>query len=75
MVKLHTKFLIGITPQGSISFISKCWGGIVSDVHLTVNSGLLHHLLPDDVVLADRGFIVEESVGLLCADIKHPPFT
>ena len=21
------KFLIGITPQGLVSFISKCWGG------------------------------------------------
>jgi len=44
----------------------------VSDIHLTENSGLLHHLLPGDVVLADRGFIIEESVGLLCAEVKHP---
>ena len=35
------KFLIGITPQGSISFILKDWGGRVSDVHLTKNCGLL----------------------------------
>ena len=69
------KFLIGITPQGSVSFISKGWGGRVSDVHLTENSGLLRHLLPGDIVLADRGFTIEESVGLLCAEVKHPPFT
>ena len=69
------KFLIGITPQGSVSFISKGWGGRVSDVHLTENSGLLCHLLPGDIVLADRGFTIEESVGLLCAEVKHPPFT
>ena len=79
MVKLqktHTaKFLIGITPQGSVSFISNGWGGRVSDVHLTENSGLLRHLLPGDIVLADRGFTIEESVGLLCAEVKHPPFT
>ena len=69
------KFLIGITPQSSVSFISKGWGGRVSDVHLTENSGLLRHLLPGDIVLSDREFTIEESVGLLCAEVKHPPFT
>ena len=47
------KFLIGITPQGSIAYISKGWGGRVSDVHLTENCGLLKNLLPGDVILAD----------------------
>ena len=46
------KFLIGITPQGSIAFISKGWGGRVSDIHLTENCGLLRNFLPGDVVLA-----------------------
>ena len=69
------KYLIGITPQGSVSFISKGWGGRVSDVHLTENSGLLQHLLPGDIVLADRPFTIQDSVGLLCSKVKHPPFT
>ena len=48
------KFLIGIAPQGVVSFTSKGWGGRVSDVHLTENCGLLQNLLPGDLVLADK---------------------
>lgn len=40
------KFLIGITPQGTISFLSKCVRGRMSDKEITEESGLLQHLLP-----------------------------
>ena len=69
------KFLIGFTPQGTISFISKAWGGRVSDKLLTENSGLLDYLLPGDVVLADRGFTCSDYAGVVMAEIKMPPFT
>ena len=69
------KYLIGITPQGAISFLSCGYGGRVSDKHLTENCGLLNKLLPGDIVLADRGFDITESVGLCCAEVKIPAFT
>ncbi|XP_028515656.1 uncharacterized protein LOC114575292 [Exaiptasia diaphana] len=69
------KFLIGITPQGAISFISNAWGGRVSDKYLTENSGFLKKLLPGDIVLADRGFDIADSVGLCRASLKIPAFT
>lgn len=36
------KFLIGVTPQGSISFISRGYGGRVSDKHVMENCGILN---------------------------------
>ena len=69
------KFLIGISPNGSISFISRGWGGRVSDKTITENCSILENLLPGDIVLADRGFGIEDSVGLYCASLARPAFT
>ena len=58
----HTvKFLIGITPQGSISFVSKAWGGRTSDKFLTENGRILKNILRGDLILADRGFTIRKS--------------
>ena len=69
------KFLIGITPQGVVSYISKAWGGRVSDKYLTESCGILNNLLPGDVVLADRGFDIADSVGVFQAKLYIPAFT
>ena len=69
------KFLIGITPCGSISFLSQCWDGRVSDKNLTQQSGFLELLEPGDIVLADRGFTVEEDIAIHGAKLEIPAFT
>ena len=69
------KYLISITPQGTISFVSKGWGGRTSDKHITQNSGYLEKLSAGDVVLADRGFNIGDDVGLFNARLKIPAFT
>ena len=69
------KFLIAITPQGSISFVSKGYGGRASDKQITEECGILDYLLPGDQVLADRGFTIQESVGLQYAEVVIPDFT
>lgn len=69
------KFLIGITPQGTVSFISEGWGGRTSDKFLTENSGFLDKIMPTDLILADRGFDIVETVGLAQGELKIPAFT
>ena len=69
------KILVGITPQGTISFVSEAWGGRVSDKFLTENCGFLDELIPGDMVMADRGFTITESVGLRNAKLVIPAFT
>lgn len=69
------KILIGITPQGSISFVSEAWAGRTSDKFLTENCGFLDKRLPGDMVMTDRGFTVSESVGLRQAKLVIPAFT
>lgn len=72
----HTaKYLVGITPQGSVSYISQGWGGRTSDKYITEHSGFLSNIVPGDLILADRGFDIADSVGCLCAEAKIPAFT
>ena len=66
------KFLIGTCPQGAISFISKAWGGCTSDKYLTENCHILNRLLSGDIVLADRGLNINESVALKGAKLELP---
>ena len=69
------KVLIGITPQGTISFVSKAWGGRTSDKFLTENCGIMEKLLPGDLVMADRGFTIHESLVFKQAELAIPAFT
>ena len=66
------KVLIGITPQGTIAFTSEAWGGRTSDKFLTENCGFLDKLLPGDMVMADCGFTVQESVMFKQAQLVIP---
>ena len=66
------KLMLGITPCGAISFLSKCWGGRATDKFITMNSGFLGLLEHGDVVLADRVFDIHEEQYMV-ESWKPPP--
>lgn len=69
------KFLVGITPNGAISFLSKCWGGRATDKQITRNSGFLDMVEHGDVILADRGFDITDDLGVFGVRLEIPSFT
>ena len=68
------KFLMAISPIGAIIFLSKCWGGPVSDKYLTANCGFYNYLITGDLVLADRGFNIADDL-FAWASLALPSFT
>ena len=67
------KALVGISPVGCITFISKLWSGRVSDKEITLKSGVLSLLEDGDNIMADRGFDIRDIVppGV---SLNIPPF-
>ena len=43
--------------------------------YITDHSGFLHHVLSGDIILADRGFLIEEFLGARGAYLCIPAFT
>jgi hypothetical protein len=68
------KALIGITPSGLISFISKGYSGHSSDKHIFNNSGITDQLEEGDVVMCDKGFRITDEVHLKNAELILPAF-
>ena len=68
------KVLVGISPSGVITFVSKLYAGSISDKELTRNSGILDLLEPGDSVMADRGFDIQDDLALLGVRLNIPPF-
>ena len=68
------KGLVGITPSGAVSFISKLHTGSISDREIVKRCGILNLLEDGDGVMADKGFTIEDLLTPLNCSLNIPPF-
>lgn len=68
------KYINAISPQGPVTLIFKGWGGRTSDKCNAEQSALLVNHIPD-VLLADKGFDISDSVALYHCKVDIPQFT
>ena len=68
------KALVGITPSGSVCFISDLYGGCISNKEVTSKSGFIDKLQRADEVMADRGFNIQEMLASKGVKVNVPPF-
>ena len=69
------KCLIAITvPSGGTCFVSDLYEGSVDDVKIFAESGILEYINPEDSVMVDKGFNVQELLLTKQATIFIPPF-
>ena len=70
------KFLIAVTPNGCVLFISPLYVGSISDVELTRVSGFLAQLEQKDgiAIMADRGFTMKDMLKEIGVELNIPPF-
>uniref|UniRef100_G3MQG1 THAP-type domain-containing protein n=1 Tax=Amblyomma maculatum TaxID=34609 RepID=G3MQG1_AMBMU len=69
------KGLIGISPDGTVTFVSNLFPGSISDKECVRQSGFL--TLPfdqGDVVMADKGFRINDLLADIGVGLNTPPF-
>ncbi|CAC5390155.1 unnamed protein product [Mytilus coruscus] len=69
------KYLVVISPHGQIMFISKAFGGRASDKFIVEKSGFMNYLLPEEEIMADRGFTIDDLLFPLRVKLSIPAFT
>lgn len=74
--KNHNTFkaLIGISPSGTVTFMSKLYPGNISNKELTRQSVLLDKLVPGDSIMADKGFDTMQDLVPLGVKLNIPSF-
>ena len=67
------KFLVGISPNGFITFLWDCYGGRASDKYITKDKGFYYILERRNQVMTDGGFQIKEELLLHFCSLEVPP--
>ncbi|EFN63684.1 hypothetical protein EAG_13058, partial [Camponotus floridanus] len=68
------KIMTGVSPAGNITYIIKPYGGRVTDSTIFQQSDLIKLLEPNDAVMVDRGFLIDEVCEINRLKCIRPPF-
>ncbi|XP_065648027.1 uncharacterized protein LOC136077793 [Hydra vulgaris] len=68
------KVLLCITPIGTVSFISKAYGGNASDRFITERCGILDKIVSGDSLMADKRFNISDLLVGKGSQLVIPPF-
>ena len=66
--------MLCITPAGTISFISKSYGGTASNRFITETCGIVEKLQFGDNLMADKGFSISDLLVSKGSRLVIPPF-
>ena len=67
------KVLIGVAPNATITYVSNLFPGAVSDKSIVQQSGMLQHFRAGDLIIADKGFLINDIVPA-DVSVNIPPF-
>lgn len=68
------KVLVGMSSIGTVTFVSDAYGGAISDRALFEKSGLSNLLTKNDIVLADKGFQIQDLLAPKDVKVNMPEF-
>ena len=68
------KVLIGISHNGAVVFCSDAYAGSISDREIFERCGIMSKLRPGDIVMADRGFNVQDLLALKDVRLVTPEY-
>ena len=67
------KGLVGVAPNGVITFVSSLYPGSTSDKSIVAHSGIVEKMQPGDMILADKGFVMQDLLPA-GVSLNVPPF-
>ena len=67
------KLFLSMSPLPHINFVSNLFSGNISDKEIVKQCGFLEKLNPGDVIMADKGFIIQDLLALRHVKLIAPP--